>query len=107
MIDKEYYLKETLPFFKDLKDEEKSELISKSFMGKYKKGELIHSKDSSCTGLLITMFGNFRVFISAPSGRQITLFKLYDRDVCMLSASCAFQNLTYDVNLEAQSEATD
>lgn len=75
-------------------------------MGKYKKGELIHSKDSSCTGLLITMFGNFRVFISAPSGRQITLFKLYDRDVCMLSASCAFQNLTYDVNLEAQSEAT-
>lgn len=106
MIDKEYYLKETLPFFKDLNDEDKNELISKSSIGKYEKGELVHSKDSSCTGLLITMTGNFRVFISAPSGRQITLFKLYDRDVCMLSASCAFKNITYDVNLEAQSDAS-
>lgn len=106
MIDKEYYLGETLPFFKYLNEEEKNQLISKSFIGKYEKGEIVHSKDSSCTGLLITLSGNFRTFISAPSGRQITLFKLYERDVCMLSASCAFQNLTYDVNLEAQSDAS-
>ncbi|SFJ48154.1 CRP/FNR family transcriptional regulator, anaerobic regulatory protein [Terrisporobacter glycolicus] len=106
IMSKDQYLKETLPFFKDLNDEEKNELISKSFIGKYEKGELVHSKNSSCTGLLITMSGNFRVFISAPSGRQITLFKLYDRDVCMLSASCAFQNITYDVNLEAQNDAS-
>lgn len=106
MINKEYYLEETLPFFKYLNEEEKNQLISKSFIGEYEKGEIVHSKDSSCTGLLITLSGNFRTFISASSGRQITLFKLYERDVCMLSASCAFQNLTYDVNLEAQSDAT-
>lgn len=106
MIDKEYYLKEALPFFKHLNDEDKDEIIYKSFISKYKKGELIHSKHSSCTGLIITLSGNFRTFISAPSGRQITLFKLYERDVCMLSASCAFQNLTYDVNLEAQSDSS-
>lgn len=106
MIDKENYLKENLPFFKHLNDEDKNELICKSFISTYKKGELIHSKDSSCTGLLITLSGNFRTFISGPSGRQITLFKLYERDICMLSASCAFQNLTYDVNLEAQSDAS-
>ena len=88
-MSKDQYLKETLPFFKDLNDEEKNELISKSFIGKYEKGELVHSKNSSCTGLLITMSGN-----------------LYDRDVCMLSASCAFQNITYDVNLEAQNDAS-
>ena len=106
MFNKEYIFKETLPFFKNLSEEEKNELILKSTVAKYEKGEIVHSKNSSCTGLLITISGNFRVFISAPSGRQITLFKLYDRDVCMLSASCAFQNLTYDVNLEAQSTAT-
>ena len=106
MVDKEYYLEKTLPFFKYLNDEEKKQLISKSFISKYKKNELIHSKDSSCTGLLVTISGNFRTFISSPNGRQITLFKLYERDICMLSASCAFQNLTYDVNLEAQSDAS-
>lgn len=105
MINKEYYLNETLPFFRDLNNDEKNEFIEKSFITYYKKGELVHSKDSSCTGLLITITGVFRVFISASNGRQITLFKLYDRDICMLSASCAFQNMTYDVNLEAQSDS--
>ncbi|MEG0855674.1 MAG: Crp/Fnr family transcriptional regulator [Terrisporobacter sp.] len=102
MIDKEYYLSEALPFYNELKQDEKDEIISKSFIGDYKKGELVYSNNSSCTGLLITVSGNFRVFISATGGRQITLFKLYERDVCMLSASCVFQNLNYDVNLEAQ-----
>ncbi|MCC3868678.1 Crp/Fnr family transcriptional regulator [Terrisporobacter mayombei] len=105
MFNKEYIFEETLPFFKKLSEEEKSELILKSSVVKYEKGEIVHSKNSSCTGLLVTISGNFRVFISAPSGRQITLFKLYDRDVCMLSASCAFTNLTYDVNLESQSNS--
>lgn len=105
MFNKEYVFEEILPFFKNLSEEEKNELISKSSVTKYEKGEIVHSKNSTCTGLLLTLSGNFRVFISAPSGRQITLFKLYDRDVCMLSASCAFANLTYDVNLEAQTKA--
>lgn len=102
MMDKEYYLRETLPFFDNLTQKEKEELVLKSTIGEYERGEIVHSKNSSCTGLLITVSGNFRVFISSPSGRQITLFKLYERDVCMLSASCAFQNLNYDVSLEAQ-----
>ena len=118
MVDKEYYLKETLPFFDDLTEEEKNEVISKSLITEYKKNEMmrvsmlhkkkneiVHSRNSACTGLLITLSGNFRVYISAPNGRQITLFKLYDRDVCMLSASCAFKNLNYDVNLEAQDDS--
>lgn len=106
MFNKEYIFDETLPFYKNLREDEKKELILKSSITKYEKGEIVHSKNSSCTGLLITTSGSFRVFISAPSGRQITLFKLYDRDVCMLSASCSFTNLTYDVNLEAQGDAT-
>ncbi|WP_297136007.1 Crp/Fnr family transcriptional regulator [Terrisporobacter sp.] len=105
-MDIEYYLKDILPFFNDLNDEEKMKLISKCNINKYKKGEIVHSKNSSCTGLLITLSGNFRGFISSPNGREITLFKLYERDVCMLSASCAFKNLTYDVNLEAETECS-
>lgn len=105
MFNKKYFFEENLPFFKNLNEKEKDELILKSYVAKYEKGEIVHSKNSSCTGLLITTSGNFRVFISSPSGRQITLFKLYDRDICMLSASCVFTNLTYDVNLEAQDKS--
>ena len=39
-----------------------------------------------------------------PKG-EITLFRLLERDVCILSASCVFQNITYDINLEAEEES--
>lgn len=101
-IDKKELLKENLPFFDKLTSEEIIKLIDKSSIVKYEKGELIYGKKSSCTGILINIYGQFRTFISSQSGREITLFKLLDRDVCVLSASCVFKNITYDINLEAE-----
>ena len=104
-IDKKKILEEILPFFNSLSVKESQELISKSILIKYEEGKIVHNKNSTCTGLLITISGQFRTFISAPSGREITLFRLLDRDVCILSASCAFQNITYDINLESEKES--
>ena len=104
-IDKIELLERILPFFNNLSSKETEELISKSFITKYEKGTIVHNKNSTCTGLLITISGQFRTFISAPSGREITLFRLLERDVCILSASCVFQNITYDINLEAEEES--
>lgn len=104
-LDKRELLKENLPFFNELSSNEISELISNSFIASYKKGEIVHNKNSACTGILVTISGQFRTFISAPSGREITLFRLIERDVCILSAACAFKNITYDVNLESEGES--
>ena len=104
-IDKKEILEEILPFFNSLSVKESQELISKSILIKYEEGKIVHNKNSTCTGLLITISGQFRTFISAPLRREITLFRLLDRDVCILSASCAFQNITYDINLESEKES--
>lgn len=104
-IDKSEILKENLPFYNNLSSKEIKDLISKSYLSSYKKGEIIHNKNSTCTGVLITISGQFRTFISAPSGREITLFRLLERDICILSASCAFKNITYDVNLESEEQS--
>lgn len=105
MINKKDFLEKTIPFFNELKEDDKDSIISRSFIAEYKKNQVVHTKDSECIGLLLTISGNFRVYISAPNGRQITLFKLYERDICMLSASCSFPNLNYDVNLEAEEDS--
>ncbi|WP_042273864.1 Crp/Fnr family transcriptional regulator [[Clostridium] dakarense] len=101
-IDKKELLKENLPFFNKLTSDEINKLIHKSSIIKYKKGELVYSENSTCTGVLVNIYGQFRIFISSQSGREITLFKLLDRDICVLSASCVFKNITYDINLEAE-----
>ena len=51
---------------------------------------------------MLVVNGQLRSFLSSYSGKEITLFRLFDLDMCMLSASCVFQNLTCDINLEAE-----
>lgn len=101
-ISKELYLKDNLPFFDDLTEMESKSLIVASNIKNFHKGDLVHSKDSSCTGVVVVLSGQLRSFISSDIGKEITLFRLFDRDICMLSSACVYQNLTYDINLEAE-----
>lgn len=105
-INKESYLKNNLPFFKDLSKNEVEKLFSSSYIQNYSKGEFIYSKDKACTGVLLVIDGQLRSFLSSYSGKEITLFRLFDLDICMLSASCVFQNLTCDINLEAERDSS-
>ncbi|MGL5327728.1 MAG: cyclic nucleotide-binding domain-containing protein, partial [Peptostreptococcaceae bacterium] len=102
----EEILKDNLSFYNLLSNEEQKKLIYKSNLMSYKKCQLVSNKNSTCTGILVVSQGQFRTYISAPSGREITLFTLLERDVCMLSASCAFNNLTYNINIEADMDST-
>ncbi|MBU5336408.1 Crp/Fnr family transcriptional regulator [Intestinibacter bartlettii] len=98
---KEILLNESLPFFKYLSKQEKDLIYNSSHIEEYHSGELIYSKYQSCTGLVLVANGILRSFMSSLSGKEITLFKLFEKDLCVLSSSCFYQNLSYDINLQA------
>nr|WP_295601270.1 Crp/Fnr family transcriptional regulator [uncultured Terrisporobacter sp.] len=100
-INKEFYLKKSLPFFNDLSEEEKTMIYNASHIKQYKAGELIYSKYNACTGLVLVVQGELRSFMSSLSGKEITLSKLFENDLCILSSSCFYQNLSYDINLQS------
>ena len=101
-IDINLYFKENLPFFKDLSESELKYLLSKSSIQKYDKDTIIYSKNSSCTGIVLVLDGQIRSFMSSDIGREITLFRLFERDICMLSSSCVYQNLSCEINLKTE-----
>lgn len=103
---KEKILSDTLHFFKDLSLDEVNFLVDSSNIIDYEKGELIKSKDRICTGVVIVLNGVVRSFISSHSGREVTLFRLFKYDVCMLSSACDYKNLQYDINVEAEEDST-
>ena len=105
-IDIELFLKDNLPFFNDLSESELKGLVSASYIQKYNKGELVHSKNSACTGIVVVIKGQLRSFMSSNSGKEVTLFRLFERDICVLSSSCVYQDLTYDINLEAEKDSS-
>ena len=38
----------------------------------------------------------------SDEGKEITLYRLYPGDICMLSASCVMQSITFDVFVDAE-----
>lgn len=95
------YLENNLPFFDKLSYDEKEELVNNSSITSFSKGEIIYSKNSNCVGIVLVLSGQLRSFMSSNNGGEITIFRLFERDVCVLSSSCVYKNLTYDINLES------
>ncbi len=70
------------------------------------KGTLLHNGSEDCVGLLLVTEGQLRVFARSDSGREITLYRLLDRDLCLLSASCILRGVDFDVAVEAERETS-
>lgn len=68
------------------------------------KGSIIRGQNMDCTGLLLVEKGQLRAFIRSEEGREITLYRLLDRDVCLFSASCIMNSIQFDITIEAQKD---
>jgi CRP/FNR family transcriptional regulator len=95
------FMEEVLPFWDALSPREKSFVKEKLVERCYSQGQIIHDGED-CTGLLIVKSGQLRIFILSESGKEITLFRLFERDVCILSSSCLMRNITFDIQVEAE-----
>ena len=66
------------------------------------KGGLLLSRGRECNGLVLVAQGQLRAFVELEDGKEITLYRLLPRDVCILTASCVLRNITFDVTLQAE-----
>ena len=69
-----------------------------------KKGTSLHSGSMDCTGLLLVRQGQLRAYILSDEGREITLYRLFDRDICLFSASCMMRSIQFEVMIEAEKD---
>lgn len=97
-------LLEKLPFWSALTEREKELLQESAFTRRYEKGTLIHSCTQECLGLLLILSGELRTYLLSDEGREITLFRLYSDDVCVLSASCVISQISFETQMIAQQD---
>lgn len=100
------FLSENLPFYNSLSEIEKEEIIKGSELCTAKSNVIVHDDSKSCTGLLLIEKGVFRTYYISESGKEITLFRLFDRDVCVLTAPCILRNITFTVHVVTEVETT-
>ncbi|MEA5026517.1 hypothetical protein SDC9_137123 [bioreactor metagenome] len=104
MIDKDlsYYLKNSILVWNKLSIDEQGELVQSSALNCYQKGENLHGRESGCIGTMFVITGQLRVYILSDEGKEITLYRLYANDSCVLSASCVLANINFDVIIDAE-----
>ena len=68
----------------------------------YDKGAHVHSPTENCVGILLLRSGQLRAYLLSEDGRDVTLYRLFAGDVCILSASCVLDAVTFDVHIDAE-----
>lgn len=92
------------PFWINLSSVDKDFLCRHSRMVRYSKGTNIHD-GNECTGVILVQSGCLRIYILSEQGKEITLYRLFPGDMCMLSASCVLQSITFDVFVDAEQDS--
>ena len=103
MLDKTWItaLEQGLPFWDKLTQEEKKEIQSTGEVLEFEKGRTIHRSDEKCMGVMLLLKGQIRAYILSEDGREVTLYRLFAWDLCVLSASCVLDAVAFDVQIEA------
>lgn len=98
------YLKKHLPFWDRLTEEESDKICSETKAVTYKKGDNVHSTVNECVGVLLVKSGELRTYILSEDGREVTLYRMGEGEICILSASCLLSNITFDVFIDAEKD---
>ena len=95
---------ERLPFWELLTDSEKELVRQNAVIRLYKKGTRVYSSERECLGMLFVMQGEMRTYLLSEEGREVTLFRIYPNDLCVLSASCVISQISFDTQMSAQKD---
>lgn len=105
MTDIERAVTNSLTFYEKLNDSQKRTIADNAILKRLKQGYNVHSSSEECTGLIIVRSGELRVYMLSEDGREVTLYRLFENDVCVLSASCVIESITFDVFIDAEEDS--
>lgn len=92
------------PIWEKLTKEQQERLKNAVTPFEGKKGTILHNGDIDCIGLLLIKTGQLRVFVLSEEGREVTLYRLFDRDICLFSASCVMPDIQFQIVVEAEKD---
>lgn len=98
-------LSEFFPFWNQLSEQEQQTLSRAAVPRTVQKGVILHNGSADCVGLIALQSGQLRAFITSEEGREITLYRLLERDLCLFSAACMLQSIQFDISIVAEKDS--
>ena len=96
---------EYFPIWDQLRPEQQDKILNSLIFKSVTKGTVLHNGSMDCTGLLLIKSGQLRAYILSDEGREITIYRLFDRDMCLFSASCMLRSIQFEITIEAEKDS--
>ena len=93
--------RENFPFWERMSEHDRETFLRSSQHVNFRKGANIHD-GASCTGVILVKSGSLRLYILSEDGKEITLYRIFPGEMCILSASCVLESITFDVFVDSE-----
>jgi len=108
IFENEKVLQGAFNFWHDLTDEQQGLLCANTAKREYKKksniiGETVNELESH--GAIYVKKGVLRTYLLSEDGREVTLYRIYPGDVCVLSRGCLRDRISFDIWVDAETDA--
>ena len=97
-------ISEFFPFWDKLTTIQQEKLLDVAHPLAVKAGTVVHNGGMDCLGLLLIKHGQLRVYTLSDEGREVTLYRLFELDICLFSASCVMPSVQFEVVIEAEKD---
>ena len=96
---------EYFPIWDKLTADQQARIESVSELQKVKSGTVLHDGSPECLGMLLLRSGQLRAYMLSEEGREITITRFFEMDICLFSASCVMPNMQFDIFIEAEKDS--
>ncbi len=97
--------KNYFPIWNKLNNEQQERIMEVLQLHKVEKGTHIHDSGAECLGLVVMKSGQLRTYMLSEEGREVSISRLFEYDVSLLSASCVMPDLQLNVMIEAEKDS--
>ena len=92
------------PIWNKLTADQQQRLRSVTELQKIPRGTVVHDGSPECKGMVLVKSGQLRAYLLSEEGREITICRFFEMDICLFSASCVMPNMMFDVFIEAEKD---
>ena len=95
---------ECFSIWNKLPREQQERLRSVTELQKISAGTVVHDGSPECKGMVLVKSGQLRAYMLSDEGREVTICRFFEMDICLFSASCVMPNMMFDVFIEAEKD---
>ena len=93
------------PVFAKLTPQQQEMVLNYTAIRTVPAGTVVHNGAMECTGFLLVRSGQLRAYTLSSEGREVTIYRLFDHDCCLFSASCIMSSLQFEVIIETEKDS--